>query len=194
MGTIVELFRRNRQDRFATLLAPHIDYLFRLAYRFTGQRADAEDLVQDLLAKLYPRRGEIEQIELLRPWLARTLYHHFIDQVRRSERSPLHDAATLDALETAAVPAAEQPDSAAEADDLQRHLSTAMATLNPDQRALVALHDIEGYTLQELQTMLDTPLGTLKSRLHRARAALRSALNMEPFAPDQRFTGQRTTQ
>jgi len=193
MGHIVQLFRRNNQDRFTALLAPHIDYLYRLAYRFTGQRADAEDLVQELLTKLYPRRGELEQIELLRPWLARTLYHHFIDQVRRNQRSPLHEALEMAALENNAIPAAEQPDGAAETADLNHQLAKALDTLNPDQRALIALHDMEGYTLIELQTMLDTPLGTLKSRLHRARAALRTALGMEPFAEGERYTGQRTT-
>ncbi len=192
MGTIVDLFRRGNRDVFSALLSPHIDYLYRLAYRFTGQTADAEDLVQELLSKLYARRSELEQIELLRPWLARTLYHHFIDQVRRNQRNPLYGALDMELLENHAVPPTEQPDGVAEGQDTQRQLAVALNRLNPDQRALVALHDMEGYTLTELQTMLDTPLGTLKSRLHRARAALRNALGMEPFGEKERFTGQRT--
>jgi len=59
-------------------------------------------------------------------------------------------------------------------------LQTAFAYLNVEQRAVVVLHDIEGYSLEELAHLLDTPLGTLKSRLHRARAQLRSLLMMEP--------------
>ncbi len=193
MGTIIQLFSRNNQRGFEALLAPHVEYLYRLAYRFTGQRADAEDLVQDLLVKLYPRRAELEHIEQLRPWLTRTLYHHFIDQVRRSERNPLHNALDIVPELDGGVGADPMSAGATESGVLQRQIATALAKLNPDQRVVVSLHDMEGYTLQELQAMLDTPIGTLKSRLHRARAALRETLRMEPLSPPERYTGERTS-
>lgn len=188
MGTIVQLFRRRQPDSFEDLLAPHIEHLYRLAYRFTGQRDEAEDLVQDLLLKLYPRRHELEHIEALRAWLSRTLYHHFIDTVRRAGRSPLHDATSDVTLLQEIEADTATPEEEVETLQLQRRLTRAMAELNPDQRALVNLHDVEGYTLVELQTLLDTPLGTLKSRLHRARARLRELLEMEPFTEQRRLS------
>lgn len=69
---------------------------------------------------------------------------------------------------------------------LQERLLDALRRLNPEQRAVVAMHDIEGYTLEELEKILEAPLVTLKSRLHRARAALRQALEMEPSAAPER--------
>lgn len=81
---------------------------------------------------------------------------------------------------------AKGPEAHAERMRLQARLLDALRRLNAEQRAVVALHDIEGYTLEEFEKMLDTPIGTLKSRLHRSRAALREALAMEPSAASQR--------
>jgi sigma-70-like protein len=72
----VSPYRRARPDalNFEDLLRPQVEYLYRLAWRFTGSVADAEDLVQDVLIKLFPRTQELLEIEKLRPWLARVLY------------------------------------------------------------------------------------------------------------------------
>ncbi|MFQ5488882.1 MAG: RNA polymerase sigma factor, partial [Gammaproteobacteria bacterium] len=75
--------KRADQAHFERLLRPHLEQLYRLAYRFTGNATDAEDLVQDLLIKIYPRREELKQVEKLRPWLARVMYNLFIDHKRR---------------------------------------------------------------------------------------------------------------
>ncbi len=167
-------------------MASHVEYLYRVAYRFCGNnQADAEDLVQDLLIKLYPRVEEIRALEHLRPWLVRVMYRQFIDQVRRNKRSPLYGADDVMKLEIAADEG-QTAASLLEQERLQHQLLTAMNALNEEQRAVVSLHDIEGYTLQELEDMLETPIGTLKSRLHRARAKLRGVL--EPFAGPERDT------
>jgi len=174
--------RPSQHEQFEVLLQPHLQQLYKLAYRFTGQRADAEDLVQDVVVKLYPRLQEMQKVEKLRPWLARVLYRYFVDRVRSKQRSPLHlvteDEPELDAHQ------GDSPDPAenAEAVLLQGRLQNALDQLNEDQRALVILHDIEGYTLNEIHTMYDVSIGTLKSRLNRARSRLRELLkNMEPF-------------
>ncbi len=187
MGTITKLFRRPKED-FDILLAPHIETLYRLAYRFTGNRHDAEDLVQELLVRLYPKCKDLGAMERLRPFLTRSLYHLFIDQVRRSAGKP--EAA--EEVEPATEPAHE-PEMQVEGALMQRHLLAALGSLNPDQRALLSLHDIEGYSLPELEVVLETPVGTLKSRLHRARVRMRETLEsagvMEPFGDNQRFVG-----
>lgn len=174
---------QSEHEQFEELLQPHLQQLYKLAYRFTGQRADAEDLVQDVVLKLYPRLQEMQKIEQLGPWLARVLYRHFIDRVRSKQRSPLYlvdkDESVLDEHKD------EMPDPAenVEAVLLQNRLQGALNQLNEDQRALMILHDVEGYTLNEIHNMLDVSVGTLKSRLHRARSRLRELLkNMEPFA------------
>src|SRR5258708_14368480 len=88
-------FRRTRTaaSNFEKLLRPQVEYLYRLAWRFTGSVADAEDLVQDVLLKLYPRTRELVNIEQLRPWLARVLYRQYVDLVRQRARSPIIELA-----------------------------------------------------------------------------------------------------
>lgn len=166
---------------FETLLAPHVDHLYRLAYRLTGGTHGAEDLVQDVLVKLYRMQGEIERLEKPRPWLARVLYHEYVDRWRRERHAPVN-LSTLDASDVAF--GEQEPDPNPQADperqvigmQLREQLVAAIALLNEDQRAVILFHDVEGYTLEELSVVLSQPLGTLKSRIHRARARLRDHL------------------
>jgi RNA polymerase sigma-70 factor (ECF subfamily) len=188
-------FRRNRPaaSDFEKILRPHVEYLYRLAWRFTGSVVDAEDLVQEVLLKLFPRTRELAAIEQLRPWLARVLYRQYVDLVRQRTRSPIIQPATeteedgdpLDAF--AAIE--DGPEERAERSRLDERILHALSRLNPEQRAVIILHDIEGYSLVDLETMLDAPLGTLKSRLHRARQRLRKFLKMEPFSASERVKG-----
>jgi RNA polymerase sigma factor (sigma-70 family) len=188
-------YRRARPPEliFEDLLRPQVDYLYRLAWRFTGSVADAEDLVQDVLIKLYPRTRELLEIDRLRPWLARVLYHQYVDSVRRHARSPVvelvrddeSDDNPLDAL----AEMKDGPEEHAERSGQRERILRALDRLNAEQRAVVAMHDVEGYSLEELTTMLETPLGTLKSRLHRARQRLRALLPMEPFSAGERVKG-----
>jgi RNA polymerase sigma-70 factor (ECF subfamily) len=181
-------------SRFEAITRPHLDRLYRLAYRFTGSRHDAEDLVQALLIKLITQEERLAAVDLPGPWMARALYHLYVDHARRHSRTeaaigqPITDPEFMDGL---ADEAAESPEHAAERQLLRRRLSTALAGLPTEQRALLAWHDMEGYTLEELATSLNVPIGTLKSRLHRGRAALRRQL-MEPSIGPERVCAVRT--
>ncbi|MCC6207932.1 MAG: RNA polymerase sigma factor [Gammaproteobacteria bacterium] len=173
----------SEQSAFETLVRPHLKPLFRLAYRLTHGREDAEDLIQELLLKLYPRRHELMEVDRLRPWLARVMYRIFIDNRRRYTRSPVHLAVDLgsdvegaDPIENLAGTGV-TPESETEQNILTRHLLKVIDRLSEDHRHVLSLHDIEGYTLEEMQAILDCPIGTLKSRLHRARARLRELLS-----------------
>jgi RNA polymerase sigma-70 factor (ECF subfamily) len=180
-------FRKDPHAQFEALLSPHLDKLYRLAYRLSGQRDSAEDLVQDLLLKVYPRLDEMQQIEKLAPWLSKILYRQFIDQYRRQKRSPLDYTDDEQSLYDSPAPNALDPSEVSNNSLTAALLSRALNSLNEDQRSLVMLHDAEGYTLQELSELLETPIGTLKSRLSRARSRLREILqSMEPDLPVER--------
>ncbi|VAX13690.1 hypothetical protein MNBD_GAMMA24-682 [hydrothermal vent metagenome] len=183
---IIKLWSHSKQDDpFEILLKPFIPFLYQLAWRFTGTQADAEDLVQDLLSKLYPRQKELEKIENLRAWLARVLYRQYIDRLRMQSRTPVDLANTgTEADKELDIPVATEP--AQEQAQLIAQIERLLPQLNDDQRLLLILHDVEGYTLNEIQTMTDTPTGTLKSRLNRARKKLRDL--MEPFPANERVT------
>lgn len=192
MDGIISLFSsRGRNEEFETLLSPYLKGLYRLAYRLSGQRQDAEDLVQDLLTKLYPRWYELREVENLRTWLARVLYNLHIDAIRKRQRSPLDHAEEIhdDLFGDVMSQPVQHPEQHVEQVLLQRRLQLAVSNLTADQRTVLSLHDMEGYTLLELTHVLDTPIGTLKSRLHRARKALREQLVKEPFAASERVNG-----
>jgi len=182
-------FRKDSHTQFEQLVRPHLKRLYSLAYRYTGQRDDAEDLVQDLLLKLYPRLEEMQQIDKLAPWLARVLYRQFIDQYRRKQRSPINYMDDEEAIyETQASDVAE-PAEVVNSELTQDMLNNALNQLNEDQRTLIMLHDVEGYSLQEINKITDVPVGTLKSRHSRARSKLREIIRiMEPNAAEGRVS------
>lgn len=183
-------FRPSRSKRFEKLLQPHLQALYRFAFRLTGQQQDAEDLVQDVVLKLYPRLDELEVIEQLRPWLNRVLYRHFIDDVRRKGRQtvrPLsevveseHQSSFIDSFASEDI----GPEAHLEARRVGPALDKVLAALDPDQRTLIMLHDVDGWRQEDIAEILDIPVGTVKSRLHRCRAALRTKLRkeLEPFS------------
>lgn len=174
---------RPTAGEFEELIRPHMGHLYRLAYRFTDSEADAEDLVHDVLVKLYPRRKELKKIDSLRPWLSRVLYRQFIDEFRRKKASPIRLAEDLsksvDGFDLVQLTPSSEPGPEEEtANTLNiKRVMKALVSLPEEQRVLLLLR-AEGYTLSELSEQLDCPLGTLKSRLHRARNSLRAVLNM----------------
>jgi RNA polymerase sigma factor (sigma-70 family) len=176
---ILQLFR-TRSSRFDSLLRPYLDDMYRLAVRLSGDEHDAEDLVQDLAIRLYPRLEELEKVECLRPWLARVLHNLYIDAIRSRQRRP-HGYIDNDSDRQLAELHDQSggPEGRFELDGLQRELAASISVLSEEHRYVVIMHDMEGYTLSELTGILGVPLGTLKSRLHRARKLLRETINRE---------------
>lgn len=182
------------QAEFERLLRPHLRYLYKLAYRFTGSSDRAEDLIQDLLVRLYPRSAELASVEQLRPWLVRVMYRMFIDHKRRDARAPQVAIADSDlaGTEDGGDPYGEVADSGPGPEtefDLnlnREQILRAWDQLSAEHRTLLTLYEIEGYTLNEIESLLEVTRGTLKSRLHRARARLAQLLLMEPLASFER--------
>jgi len=181
---------RSRGAGFEQVLAPHLKPLYSLAYRFAGSRHDAEDLVQELLIRLYPRFSELKKVEDLRPWLARSLHNLYIDTLRSRQRSPLGNSdPDSDVILDLVSDTDPGPAAMTEQSDESGQIQHAMEQLSEAHRSLIIMHDMEGYTLPELTQIFDLPIGTLKSRLHRARKNLRENLQKEPFQGDQRVNG-----
>jgi RNA polymerase sigma-70 factor (ECF subfamily) len=164
---------------FDALLTPHLNALYRLAYRLTGARADAEDLLQEVLIKLYLRREELRDIEVLNVWLRRVLYNQFVDQARRHERKRIVAIEDLPGHSDALTAVGAGPDvETARAFD-KTVLHRALAVLSVEHRTVLLMHDAEGYKLEEIQSITGIAIGTLKSRLHRARERLRALLTAD---------------
>lgn len=164
---------------FERLVRPHFDRLYRLAWRLTGAREEAEDLFQELLIKSYGMLEQLVEIEEPGSWLCRVMYNLFVDQHRRFTRQRMHlvDEGHLPGDGLAGI--AGELDPLADSERLEKihRLDVALAALSEEHRIVVLLHDTEGYKLSEISTLTATPEGTIKSRLHRARARLRQILS-----------------
>ena len=167
----------NKQT-FETLVRPHFDRLYRLAFRLTGRRAEAEDLFQDLLIKAFGKLDNLVAIDEPGPWLCRVMYNLFIDQQRRFARRRVHtvEEGFLPAGGLDGFPGHQDPVRDNQRLEKLRSLDVALAKLSSEHRIVVLLHDTEGYKIDEIHRLTDIPVGTIKSRLHRARARLREIL------------------
>jgi len=182
MGTIVDLFRSrgNAKEEFTFLVGPHVEVMYRMAWHWTQCREDAEDLVQDVLLKVAPRVAEMRAVDKLRPWLIRILYRRFVDLYRRQAASPVEEdpgPAWPDVV-------LDFPDHCNFVERLQFHdlLRKAVNELEMPFREVILLHDVEGYALMEVAEILNINLGTVKSRLYRARKALKKSIQLGTFS------------
>lgn len=168
----------SQRASFDALIKPHLDRLYRLSFRLAGNKAEADDLFQDVLTKIFPRLDELIEIEEPGSWLCRVMYNHFIDNRRRYARQRLVSVSEdrLPGKSLEELPGNLDPVADAERLDNIMRLQRAFSELSEDHRLVVLLHDSEGYKLTEIQDVTGTPVGTLKSRLHRARARLREIL------------------
>lgn len=166
---------RFQDKRFERLLSRHWDSLRRMAIRLTGDPDVAEDLLQDLVERATPRRDEILALDNPRAWLGRVLYRLFVDQWRHERAGPDVDADS-EVEAQAPADARDVPDAEFDRALTRERLQAALEQLSPGMRDVVLLHDVEGYTLVEVAEIVETPVGTLKSRLHRGRARLRGLL------------------
>ncbi|KEF30004.1 MAG: RNA polymerase sigma factor [Gammaproteobacteria bacterium] len=182
-------FRQSKSKRFENLIQPHLQPMYNYAYRLTGRSHDAEDLVQEVVTKLFPKLEEMEQVSQLRPWIARVLYRQFIDNIRKRPAgremnasaldNPEHPTSYLESLESAAP----DPLGHTEGDQRSELLKQVIGELQPDQRTLLLLHDSDGWRQEDIAEILEVPIGTIKSRLHRVRALVRTKFQerLEPF-------------
>lgn len=182
----------SRNARFEALLRPHFDALYAAARRMTLSSDDADDLVQDVALKAFEKLDELEQIEFPRAWLLKVMYNRFIDEHRSSKRTPVDQAATgVDS---------EEPDDHARSHWLPEdmfdrevritRILMAMKRLDSESATLVALRDIEGLTIAELEKMTGSPSGTIKAKLHRSRAKLGRLLSSdETLKPELKAIG-----
>ena len=185
MGDVAGMsWRRTDNSRFAELVRPHFDALFAAARRLTASNADAEDLVQDVCLKAHLRIDELETIEFPRAWLLKMLYHRFIDIQRSRGRSPVDMAETgTDSNDPDRLsPEGTRPDELVEREMRVDRIVRAMGILNSEATSLLALHDIEGFSLAEIRELTGLPEGTIKSRLHRTREKLGRLLSNEAIA------------
>ena len=144
--------------------------IYNVAFQFAGSREEAEDLTQEIFLKLYQNlkryRGDVPLVA----WTLRLSRNHCIDlyrKTRREKRSTFVSEAVLEQL-----PAADDPQVDAQRRQQLEAVYAGLENLPPDLAEVVVLADLQGWSMEETASYLDAPLGTVKSRLHRARKRL----------------------
>jgi len=159
--------QRGSDGSFAELVRLHQRRAYAVARAITATNEDAEDAVQDAFLHAYRAIARFRPEQAFGAWLHRIVANAALDIGRRRR---VRDADAL--TEAVAIPFRDP----AEADELQYRLRGALQTLATRQRAVIVLHDVEGFTHVEISAMLGIPEGTARSDLHHARAALRKQL------------------
>ena len=180
-----------RSQLFEEQAMEHIDKLYAHAMRKTGNSADANDLVQETYLKAFAAFDQFQQGTNIKAWLHRILENTYINQYRKQQNQPYYSP--LEELEDWQLGDAESRTAtssrSAEAEAIDhlpaRAIKDALQALPEDFRAAVYLVDVEGYSYQEVADIMETPTGTVMSRLHRGRKLLREQL--ADYAREQGF-------
>jgi RNA polymerase sigma-70 factor (ECF subfamily) len=174
--TLIHAAQRGELDAFNELVLRYQNQVFNVAYRIMGDSASASDATQEAFISAYKAINSYRGGSF-KGWLMRIVTNACYDELRRRQRRP---TSSLDALYvTDAAPAenlmneAEEPEAYAQRQDLNKALHAGLQTLPPEQRTALVLSDIQGYSYQEIADISDVSLGTVKSRISRARAKMR---------------------
>lgn len=167
-------------DQFTALALEHLDLLYRIANRLTRNPTAAEDLVQDTFVRAFRARNEFDLKEYgIRPWLVRIMHNLHISRSQREDRQPTAlDEATLDGLSPAQIsnPLASSTDPSAHYEEMDEEVARAVKDLPTEYLTVLLLWAIEDFSYKEIAVALDLPIGTVMSRLHRARGKLSERL------------------
>ncbi|WP_434391595.1 sigma-70 family RNA polymerase sigma factor [Melittangium boletus] len=168
--------RRGEPDAFETLVRTYQDRLYDFCVRMLSDREEAYDVVQDVFVSAHQHLARFREDAKLSTWLYRIAKNHCINRLkylnrRGRGRSEEYGERNEEAL-AEALGSPPGPDAALESAREQARVQWAISRLEPDARMLVALRDIEGLAYEEIVDITELPLGTVKSRLHRAREKL----------------------
>lgn len=169
-----------KQQDFNEEILPHLDAIYNFALKLTANNDDAEDLVQDTIVKAYRFFSSYEKGTNAKGWLFRILKNSYINNYRKeskqpgkvdyNEIEPFYESIRSEQSNTTDL------ESQMYGDMMDDDVTIALNRIPEDFRTVVLLCDIEGFTYEEIANMLDVPIGTIRSRLHRGRNLLKAKL------------------
>ena len=178
---LARLAARGRTEAWEELLALYSERIYNLAFHFAGSAADAEDPTQEIFLRLYQNlrlyRGDVP----LAAWALRLSRNLCIDHYRRTRRERRSSFTAEEVLER--MPAGDDPQAEAQKRQQLRAVYRELEAMPEDLAEVVLLRDLQGWSLEETAAWLEVPVGTVKSRLHRARLELAERVNARIATP-----------
>jgi RNA polymerase sigma-70 factor (ECF subfamily) len=181
---------QQKQQEFSDEILPHLDAIYTFALRLTADPNDAEDLVQDTVVKAYRFFSSFEKGTNAKAWLYRILKNSYINSYRKKSKEP--NQVDYDEVSTYYETIRDERTDTSDLEEMMFRdmvgddVNKALQSLPEDFRTVVMLCDMDGFTYEEIANMLDVPIGTIRSRLHRGRNLLRAQL--KEFASKRGFS------
>jgi RNA polymerase sigma-70 factor (ECF subfamily) len=174
----------SQEVRFSDLMEASRKKVFSLAYRLSGSRTDAEDLTQEAFYRAYRAFDTYQGDRPFENWIFRIVTRLYLDMKRRQSRrvqtvssdAPLRPDGADDAVYFEKADDRPTPEAVVVESGLSAEMEASLSRLTPDQRSLVLMADVEQIPYAEIAEKLNTPVGTIRSRLHRAHRQLRLAI------------------
>jgi RNA polymerase sigma-70 factor (ECF subfamily) len=178
----VKRVQRGDTESFEILVRRHQKATFNLIYRFLGDYDEAAEIAQEVFLSAYKSIHQFRGDAHFATWLYRIAFNHASTR-RKSLNSKLHRELVFDGTEVLADGAID-PATSAERKEVQQCVQRALNNLDPDDAQIILLRDLQDVPYEEIAATLDVPVGTVKSRLHRARQALKASL--APYFTDRK--------
>ena len=182
---LVEGFRKGTPGAFEAIVRAHQDRVYTFCARMLSDREDALDAAQEVFLSAWRNLAGFRGEAALSTWLLRIAANRCLNRIRRRKSlaqreapwpEPFGEAVDGPVFQPAGVEA-DRPDRLAESCEMGEILVEALSRLDPGSRWMVLLSDVEGFTYEEIASLAEVPVGTVKSRLHRARMAMRRLLS-----------------
>lgn len=185
---------------FEQLVGRYEQKVFNIAFRMSGDREDALDLSQESFIRAYRALNRFQGQSAFSTWLFRIVTNTCIDALRKRKRQPVVVLSTDSSIETDdgeyqiefPAPSDQNPEELVLGTELREQLQYALSRLSEEHRLALVLRDVEGYTYEEIAEILEINIGTVKSRINRARLAMREEIgSMEQLRKNNRLKIQK---
>lgn len=182
---LVEGFRKGNPGAFEAIVRAHQDRVYSFCSRMLSDREDAFDAAQEVFLSAWRNLSKFRGDSALSTWLLRIAANRCLNRIRRRKslsgrEAPWPEPSGESGEGSTFQPVggdASRPDRIAETREMGEILTEALSRLDPDSRWMVLLSDVEGFSYEEIAALAEIPVGTVKSRLHRARMAMRLLLS-----------------
>lgn len=194
---LVERAKRGDVEAFEQLISQHERTVYNIAYRLTGNHEDANDVAQEAFLRAFSSLPDFRGDSSFATWLYRIVNNACLDELRRRKRqrvTSLDESVTLEdgELSRQIADTSDGPEEALERVEIQRAVQESIQSLDEEYRIVLVMRDIQGYSYNEIAEALGLNLGTVKSRINRARNALKEIFgNLELLTPRVVYSGRR---